>query len=351
MKIFAFKSKFKYLILFTAFIGIAFYMSLGFSSNQVGISFYHWKSEFNPSEEELQKLKACHTNRIYLHLFDVDKPPGTSEAVPKAKLKLSKSIPSELQIIPVVYITNRTFEKATSSELQTLTQHISNLSHRLLGEQFQQTIEFQIDCDWTLETKDAYFEFLRYLAQSLGDNLPLSATIRLHQVKYHLKTGIPPVSRGMLMFYNMGNVKVYSSKNSIYDYQTAAPYLEKLSSYPLPLDYALPLFSWKIHYRLGNIKAIISEITKDDLLKTDNFININQLYICKKEGFIGENYFLKGDVIKVESIPELVCKQAAEQLSNHLNSDEFHVVLYHLGSEEFQHYDASQLKNISTFFN
>jgi hypothetical protein len=343
--------KFKYSLLFALISIVTIPVLNHLTKNTVGISFYHWKSEFNPSELEIKKLKECKSDRIYLHLFDVDKRPGNKQAEPKAKLKLLRLIPNYLKIIPVVYITNRTFEKTNSTELKDLAKNISSLSKVILGDYSQQTIEFQIDCDWTLETKQAYFEFLTYLKTHLDDHILTSATIRLHQIKYHIKTGIPPVNRGMLMFYNMGDVKAFSSKNTLYDFETAEPYLEKLSSYPLPLDYALPAFGWKIHYRLGKIKSIVTDLSYEELDKSELFTKINQVYICRKDGLISGNYFLKGDVIKIESIPVALCELAAKQVSKHLNSNDFQVVFYHLGSKELNQYEPTQLKNISTFFN
>ena len=77
----------------------------------------------------------------------------------------------------------------------------------------------------------------------------LSATIRLHQVKYYKQAGIPPVDRGMLMFYNMGKLNALTAENSIYNSNDAAGYIETVDDYPLKLDLALPAFSWAVHFR------------------------------------------------------------------------------------------------------
>ncbi len=71
----------------------------------------------------------------------------------------------------------------------------------------------QIDCDWTTKTAPKYFYFLQQIREKLDAHedggtfaslAMLSATIRLHQVKYPEKSGMPPVDKGVLMFYNMG---------------------------------------------------------------------------------------------------------------------------------------------------
>ena len=45
----------------------------------------------------------------------------------------------------------------------------------------------------------------------------MSATIRLHQVKYRADTGVPPVDRGMLMAYNLLPPDQAGERSSILD--------------------------------------------------------------------------------------------------------------------------------------
>ena len=42
--------------------------------------------------------------------------------------------------------------------------------------------EIQIDCDWTLDSRDTYMKFIDVFKNQW--NKTLSVTIRLHQVKY-----------------------------------------------------------------------------------------------------------------------------------------------------------------------
>lgn len=102
--------------------------------------------------------------------------------------------------------------------------------------------EIQIDCDWTKETKETYFNLLKELQRpSFFRGKKVSCTIRLHQVKYLISSGTPPVNQGLLMVYNMGNLSKYGGQNSIFDLKEARDYRENLAQYPIPLDIALPL--------------------------------------------------------------------------------------------------------------
>jgi hypothetical protein len=65
-------------------------------------------------------------------------------------------------------------------------------------------------------------------------------------VKYRERTGVPPVDRGMLMFYNMGRFSADPEARAIFDLESARRYLARISSYPLPLDLALPMWSWTV---------------------------------------------------------------------------------------------------------
>ena len=97
--------------------------------------------------------------------------------------------------------------------------------------------EIQIDCDWTDSTRNRFFRFTRTLGKlAHAEHSLISATIRLHQIKYFERTGIPPVDRGVLMFYNMGKLAAASERSSIFNTEDAEKYTSRLSQYPLPMD-------------------------------------------------------------------------------------------------------------------
>ena len=88
-------------------------------------------------------------------------------------------------------------------------------------------VEVQFDCDWTQITKNNFFYFLSYFKKQLANRISMttpdplrdlqtepvvSATIRLHQLKFPEKTGVPPVDKGMLMFYNTGNLRAWETQ-------------------------------------------------------------------------------------------------------------------------------------------
>lgn len=342
------KSIFFYLIL--VFI-ILFLFILIRPKQSIDIAFYYWKSEFNLSKHEQELIQNSKSKRLYLHFFDVDKAPGSKEAIPKAQLRLGQDIPAELDIIPVIYITQRCFNEVNSAELKLLAHRIVTLSQQMSKDLTNKWVEFQIDCDWTAKNKAAYFEFLSSLKTELPEGLPISATIRLHQIKYPEKTGVPPVDRGALMFYNMGEIQEYTSRNSLYDYTTAASYVNRLPEYALPLDYAFPLFGWGLHYRLNKLQNILSEDQIEEIKQSSAFIHHRNVHICTTTGYYGSGYFFRGDLVEEERVDIELCKLAARQLSEHISQNHFKLIFYHLGSKEFQQYDSKQLEAIRSYFN
>ena len=130
-------------------------------------------------------------------------------------------------------------------ELEVLSEKIMSQIMRLWPTVSNTAIhEIQFDCDWTQSTKEKYFKFLRHFRQLQNDpTFQLSATIRLHQIKFANQTGVPPVNRGMLMFYNMADLESIKTPNSILDLEVAHQYIDSQTTYELPLDFALPIFS------------------------------------------------------------------------------------------------------------
>ena len=129
----------------------------------------------------------------------------------------------------------------------------------------ENTNNLQVDCDWTISTKEKYFNLLILLSNYIEH---LSATIRLHQIKYVKATGVPPVEKGVVMIYNLDSPADTNIRNSIFSFEKALLYLKgNLEHYPLQLDVALPAFSWGVHFHHGKIKGLIADFHPSDIDK------------------------------------------------------------------------------------
>ena len=118
-----------------------------------------------------------------------------------------------------------------------------------------------------------YFTLIEQIKQLTEiNNIEITTTIRLHQVKFFNKTGVPPIKRGMLMFYNMSDVSNMKTRNSIYDEVLAKKYLINFDKYPLDLDVVMPAFSWACWFRNGKLKNLINDVKAKDIEENLNFV-------------------------------------------------------------------------------
>ncbi len=174
-------------------------------------------------------------------------------------------------IIPVVFIKKRVFERIREDNIESLAKSIYSLVSTVNHSIKKVPNRIQFDCDWTEKTRDKYFLFLR-LYRSLSQS-GISCTVRLHQVKYPGIAGIPPVDYAVLMFYNMGEINA-GTGNSVYDKEIAKKYSPSIKSYPLELDLALPIFSWGLQLRAGRVIQLLNKMRFLQFETDSNFTKV-----------------------------------------------------------------------------
>ncbi len=273
------------------------------------ISFYHWKSKAIFSESQAKALTKAHTSTIYLHYFDVDFVKGESSSnqglFPKYVLKEVDSAYKNFQIIPVVFMTNESLKESSLNrgvDLLALSIQIRELIDQISLHHFHQKhTEIQLDCDWTESTKVRFFRLINLLKM----HYTVSATIRLHQIKYPDKTGVPPIDNGTLMLYNMGDL-ADMNRNSIVSADIVRQYIDHQTDYPLELTIALPLFSQTILKSNRDQIKIITEAERA-LFEVDRY-HFEQvtptLFEVKNDTLYSGFYLSKGYQIKLEEADE-----------------------------------------------
>jgi len=318
---------------------------------EVNPAFYYWKTHVTLSETEREYVTDLGVKKLYIKFFDVDW--QNNAAVPLASATFDKDSLPSVEIIPTVFITNRTLLNTHSSELQALADKIGAKLKRLTKKLPDHSIrEWQFDCDWSGKTRDKYFELLHWLRKQVDSpNFSLSATIRLHQIKYFEKTGVPPVDRGMLMFYNMDNVKRFDTRNSILDIEVAKKYLVNFDSYPLELDIALPIFSWGVVKRNGKMVFLINNLTTADVQDTSRFVQTDARHTqVIKSTYVDGYYLYKDDIIRVEQVPIEALQESAILLNKRIQTEKLSVAFYHLDQKTIKSYPHEKLENICTHF-
>lgn len=329
------------------------------SERAVERSFYYWKSVFTLTQFEEQRLDSLKVKTLYIKFFDVDWDEESRTPVPVAKLQASNNkLPERMQVIPTVFISNECIRKIDPSQITMLANRIHTLIQDIVSSYSLTSIkEMQIDCDWTQATKEKYFRLLNDLKRPAGPggqttNLPagqagykLSCTIRLHQIKFLAKSGVPPVDRGLLMCYNMGNLKNPATKNSILETRELKKYSSNLSSYPLPLDLALPLFDWKVLYRNNSYAGLIQNLPGNCF--TGAFAKrTGNRYEILKDTLLNGYDLRKGDLIRDEQSDLEEILAAANEAGSKLKNTQLRVSLYHLDSVILNKYTTNELESI-----
>ena len=316
-------------------------------------AFYFWQSNFDLSPNELNYLKELNVHKLYVRFFDVDWNPYLKTPMPAGDVRIVTDSLKNIEIVPAVFITNRTLSNINDTSIQNLAEKIfEKITGKLNEFKNPEVKEFQLDCDWTKKTKYKYFNLIEDIKKlSAVKNISVTATIRLHQVKYFKLTGVPPVKRGMLMFYNMSDVLNFRTRNSIYDPEIAENYLTNFDEYPLQLDVVLPAFSWGVLFRGEKIISIMNDLTKDELLKDPGFKKIDDTHfrVMKNKIFEGRHLF-KFDTIRLEEITPEITKSAAGLIAPQIRNGSLTVAIYHLNKKLIKNYEPKDIQNCFSAF-
>jgi len=311
------------------------------SEKRIIRSFYHWQTEFTIDKSQDTFLNDLGVEEIYLRLFDVVW--EDEQAIPTAVVDVEAN-PAQ-KITPVVYITTDVFVRTDSSDIPDLARKISYKIEDRMNE--REYSEVQFDCDWMPSIKNKYFYFLDEM-NKIFINQKLSATIRLYQYKYPDLAGVPPVDKGLLMYYNMGDLTSFEEDNSILNNQLGKQYLG-FGEYPLSMDIALPNFEWCAVFRGKEFVRLTTEFEEDELRSGSLFSKMKEdQYVFQKDTVIGDFYYRYGDVIRYESCEESELTLAAELLANEINQDTTRIIFYDLRNNTKDDYE--KLDAVYTLF-
>ncbi len=313
----------------------------------VGRAFYYWRTSFALSPAERDTLTELGVTRLYVRVFDIEW--NATEQAPRMLGRLTAApdqrVPPGVEIVPVVFIRQELFkhlDAAAGAQLARQTWAEAKRRAEMLGGLYSSPRELQLDCDWTDSSKDRFFGFVRDVKRA--SNVTLSSTIRLHQIKYREKTGVPPVERGVLMFYNMGKFSSDVEDRAIFDADTAAKYLGRIDDYPLPLDLALPIWSWTVHVRDGRVIDLLQSTSPDEL-PTFDFLIPGGLdrFTATRTAFLHGTLLREGDVLKVERMGPRDTQAAADLVAPHLRASPRNVVLFDLSERNLQRHGKDTL--------
>ena len=301
-------------------------------------SFYHWKTKAVFSKQYETAINIAQSNAIYLHYFDIEstqKANWQSDGVfPTYVLQDVAKQYKDFKIIPVVFISNKIF-KTKDLNINSLSNRIKTLINQISQKHFNKKItEIQIDCDWTESSKNTYFKLL----ESLNTEYSINATIRLHQIKFKDKTGVPPVQSGTLMVYNIGDLKD-QKQNSILENNIVKQYINPESTYPLKLNIALPLFSQTVVFNNDNQIKLIKDSDRSVLESDFHFKKVDKTNFQVVKDTLYKGFYLsKGYNLKIEELNETEVINSYKTIKDS-KLDVNELIIYHL--------DQNSLSNIN----
>lgn len=219
-------------------------------------SFCYWKTTIDFSDEDAKVMDTLEVSHLYIRYFDVDWNRYSKKALPMATVSSHWGLNIEKQnFTPVIFITNDVMLNTTKNDLDDLADKIigriklvnakllesyqshffwkyskSDYSSRdtdsinkfrdslslYAADAFNNKIkDILIDCDWSIQSKENYFYFLKKIKSKLDTKWSVSTTLRLWQFKNRNEAGIPPAERVLLMCYNIESPKKQNIQNSI----------------------------------------------------------------------------------------------------------------------------------------
>lgn len=315
------------------------------------LAFYYWQTTFRLSDAEVRYLDSLHCETLYVKFLDVGRSPETGDLRPFARLDLADTTGiGGRNIVPTVFLTNEVFKNIAAEKMDWLAKQTAASLGRIARSCPAGSVGplYQFDCDWTPTTQVAFFGFLRQIRAYLPPGSQLSATIRLHQYKFPQQTGVPPVERGMLMLYNTGQLDDPAEENSIFQPAAARRYLVGAPRrYPLPLDVALPIFSWALVFRDDAFWKIIPSPHATAWADTSRFEPTGpQRFRIRRGTFVGGHYLRPDDRIRVEAIAPPLLYEAARLAGQADLADDATVAFFHLDAAAVLQYPASVLDSV-----
>jgi hypothetical protein len=304
-------------------------------------AFYFWRTTFALSDAERRAIAELGVTRLYVRAFDVAWNDDDHRVEPVGAIEPRDAPPPGVELVPVVFVKNDVLRRAPPRELAheiwaAVEQRVTAIGFR--------PRELQLDCDWTEQTRDPYFALVRELRAA--SHLAMSSTVRLHQIKYPERTGVPPVDRATLMFYNMGHFSADPETRAIFDADTASKYLARVADYPLPLDVALPIWSWTVHVRDGAVIGLLQSTDPAELAAADFLTHIGDRYVATRATFLDGTFLRAGDELMPETTSPDDTLAAASLLAPRLAPTARTVALFDLSERNLARHDQTSLDQV-----
>lgn len=293
-------------------------------------------------------LATARVERLFVRFFDVDLDPESGAPRPLAELEYRGGLPAGVRIVPVVFLAERVFR--FDCDAARLAGQVAGKIRQIVSRGgFARPEEIQLDCDWTEGSRGRFFAFLEAMKRACPSGTALSATLRLHQVKFRGREGVPPVDRATLMLYNMGQVESPAPGNSIIDAGVFRAYAGGLAEYPLRFDLALPIFRWGLVYRLDRLARILNDLGEDEVAAAGGAMEAlgGGRFLCRRETHLGGAAIYPGDLLRLEAADFPAVRDCLRQAREELGRRPAGLVFYHLDAGSLARFGAGRILELA----
>jgi hypothetical protein len=312
---------------------------------------FHWGNSSQLERSEREALQQHDVQRVYIKVLELAWHPSygpypvAQVHIPRIWQDTSASA-SAPELVPCITIQNTLLAELDEAGTTRLA---SSLLRKVKKDLPAHIHGIMLDCDWTTSTRDRFFQLARIVRDSLS--IPVSAAIRLDQFADAKGLGVPPVDRCMLIPYTEGRSLDGHAARSPFNEPSAKAYFQKAGKYPLPLDLALPAFSWGVHYRGEEALGILDEAKLDEALmlgllsgERDGMMNVT------REHDQHLHDLRLGDVVHVERTTPEMLTRIVELARTAMNTDTIAVAFFESGSPGFQRLDTTSVRSMWNTF-
>jgi hypothetical protein len=147
----------------------------------------------------------------------------------------------------------------------------------------------------------------------------------------------------------MGRIEADPDAPAIFDPDRAAAYLARLADYPLPLDVALPIWSWVRHVRGDRVVGLMQDTARTDLASQPWLRPSGaRRFEVTETAFLDGVLLRRGDFLDTEESTPSTTRAAAALLATRLAAAAGGrtIVLFHLSEKNLARYEDSDLDQV-----
>ncbi len=313
-------------------------------------AFYYWDDHWELPDLTRQYLDTLGSDRIYVRFFDVEWDAQRNRALPIRSIHLAPTFPAGLELVPVVYLSEHILPEIRPEARQQLAALIFERVIRIADSLPFHSV--QLDCNWSVATKDAYFGLLEHLQQQLhAVGADLTVSVYPHHIVGRDSLGVPPTQQAMFMLYEIADMDRISQDNTLCSTDQLRAAVVAAENYPLVLDLVLPIFSWGLVVRNQETVALMRHLHLSELEDRDRFEVVNAYFYRVLENTYLDGVFLyKNDLIRVESVNPDQLKKTLKPLSPYLRRDQLEVGFYHYDLNTLSQYAVGEIEALLELF-